>query len=290
MYWRAENAHLWRAFWQLVQSHALGDGLRLPALTPPEELPERWADHWLSPDLALSMTCSLPFRTALRGRVRYVGTLGFGLKAPGGHYFSRIVGSKETFDAYQRLNHAASLTAYTSENNGIPLNHKSIARPKRSVLDTPRLAFNAPDSQSGWAVTQHTTPSIAPLAFSAFVQTGSHEASLQAVIDGKADIAYIDAVTWRLLKRAGLKTDAFQLYGKSISTPGLPLITSLTQDPAPLRRALKQAIWDMREKTGPNFTAAWSEEDFYAIGGPLSFHQLDEEAYLSLPIPAPPPL
>jgi hypothetical protein len=91
MYWRPENAAAWQAFWQIVQHEGRAHGLSLPDLTPPQDLPANWINHWLRPDLALSMTCGLPFRTTLRGRVAYVGTLGFGLQTQTGHYFSRVL-------------------------------------------------------------------------------------------------------------------------------------------------------------------------------------------------------
>jgi len=73
MYWRAETAGLWLDFWTCVQRAA--PQLRLPDLTPPDALGPDWTKHWCDPSLALSMTCGLPFRTILRNRVTYVGTL-----------------------------------------------------------------------------------------------------------------------------------------------------------------------------------------------------------------------
>ncbi|MFW2588232.1 PhnD/SsuA/transferrin family substrate-binding protein [Sagittula sp. SSi028] len=87
MYWRPENAHLWRAFWQHVRGH-LPD---LPALTAPQDIAGPWIDHWLRPDLALSATCSLPLRNELRDRVTYVGTLSHGTTSLPGHYQSCLI-------------------------------------------------------------------------------------------------------------------------------------------------------------------------------------------------------
>lgn len=252
MYWRAANAHLWQEFWRHVQVAARPHGLTLPDLTAPADIPTPWRDHWLRPDLMLSMTCGLPLRSALRGRVTYVGTLGFGLKAPPGQYFSRVVTSKARYDAARK-------------------------RQLPGWPDAPVLAYNAADSQSGWAVTQLPPPFVQPLTFGGFVETGSHEGSVRAVIEGRADIAYIDAVTWRILKRDGIDAGQLQLLGQSASTPALPLITALGNDPAPLRAALHDAV------------LAFSPKDPLPMGGPLSLHILEEDAYLSLPLPAPPP-
>lgn len=239
MYWRAETAAPWRAFWARVQ--AASPGLDLPGLTPPEDIPQPWTDHWLRPDLALSMTCGLPFRTVLRDRVTYVGTLDFGLGCAAGHYWSQVV-----------------------------------AHPGADLSGPLRLAYNSADSQSGWAVTQSAPPFDAAPRFGAALETGSHAASLAAVAGGRADIAYIDAVTWRLLGRHDPNAARVRPVGRSVATPGLPFITASGRDPAPLRAALERAI------------AATSPADQDRLGGRLSFHLLDPAAYLAVPVPKPP--
>lgn len=246
MYWRAETAPLWQAFWSQLQAAARVHGTALPNLTPPEALPDLRA-HWLAPDLALSMTCGLPFRTVLKGKVTYIGTLDFGLNAPGGHYFSRLVTRHAPF---------------------------STDRP-RGTLGV--LAYNSADSQSGWAATQMKAPNMAPHRFSGFVETGSHAASLAAVAGGRADIAFIDAVTWRLLKRYDRNALSIFQFGRSAITPALPLIAAKGTDPAPLRAAFMDV------------TLGWHSADPMAMGGPLSFHILPEQAYFNVPLPTQPP-
>ena len=59
MYDRPETRAANDRFWDLIRSH-LDEA--------PEEL-SRDDFHWLHPDLLLSQTCSLPYRTALQGRV-----------------------------------------------------------------------------------------------------------------------------------------------------------------------------------------------------------------------------
>lgn len=245
MYWRAETAEAWCRFWRDVQAAC---DIDLPDLTATEDLPDAWTDHWRDPEMVLSQTCSLPFRTALSGQVTYVGTFHFGLKAPPGHYFSRILCPYPTHDP----------------------------RRKEAFEDGWVLAYNAPDSQSGWAHAQAPTPFVRRPKVKATVETGSHAASVAALAHERATLAYVDAVTWRLLKAYDPNAKKVFLLGRSVNSPGLPLITAKGRDPEPLRRALKAA------------TAKIQECDRRDLGGLRDFVVLDETQYHALPIPNPP--
>lgn len=203
MYWRDENAPVWQAFWEVFRAQAC----TAPDLLEPQALPEDWAEHWLDPNLFLSMTCGLPFRTGLRGRVTYVGTLGFSGQIHPGYYRSVVI-----------LHPDADLAA--------PL----------------RLAFNSADSQSGWAASQEKVGVRDQLSYASFVETGSHASSLKAVADAKADIAFIDENSWTILQQFVPEASEIKVLGKTTPTPGLPLITAIDHDPMPLRRALTSAV------------------------------------------------
>ena len=236
MYWRSENAVAWQQYWHRVQANATSLGL--PPLTAPENLPISWYDHWLRADLILSQTCGLPFRTKLKGKVAYVTTPDFGLSdcAPG-HYCS-------------------------------------VALRRKGQQDGWRLARNADDSQSGWAAaldyltTQHRD------AYSQIIDTGAHAASAHAVADGQADIACVDAVTWRLIQQHDDVASALEVVASTRPTPALPLITSLDQNPDPLRIALRAGLADT------------PEEDRQAMGGLRGFVDLSPEDYFRVPLPA----
>lgn len=243
MYWRPETAGMWHAFWAEVQRAS--PELDLPDLTPPEDIPDPWTDHWLRDDLALSATCGLPFRDALKDRVTYIGTLDYGLDGPAGSYHSVVIR---------------------------PVPASDDPTPPEGL----RLACNQPDSHSGWAVTQHAAPFGAPPRFAEVIETGSHAASLAALAEGRADIAYIDAITWRLLARYDPAAEQMHVHGQSIVTPGHALIAAKGTDPAPLRRALTTAV------------QSFTPDDPMAMGGPLSFHILDPQDYYAVPIPKPP--
>ncbi len=243
MYWQTQTAGAWQRFWHGVQVGAAREGITLPPLTPPEDLPADWTEHWLSPDLALSMTCGLPFRTVLKDRVTYIGTLDFGLTAPPGHYYSEIVTRR-------------------AEDGG----------PDRASLTASRLAYNGADSQSGWAAAREFRATASDL-----VKTGSHAASVAAVAEGAADVATIDAVTWRLLSRWDSAAQRVVSAGRTAPTPALPLIAAKGTDPEPLRTALRYGL------------AHLYEPDRERLGGLQGLTILREDAYYAIPIPAPPP-
>lgn len=238
MYWRAENAPIWHDFWALVQRHAPD----LPGLTAPDDLPQNWADHWLDPELALSMTCGLPLRTLLKGKVTYVGTLTFGDCAKPGHYRSVMI-------TRQGHNLSGPLT----------------------------LAYNAPDSQSGWAASHDADAGLPQATITNWLQTGAHASSMKAVAEGQADIAFLDEVTWRLLQRFDPLAQRVQAVGHTTPTPALPLITAKARDPLPLRRAVGMAARDFRDDLTK------------AIGGKPSFTVLTEASYFAQPVPPAPP-
>ena len=238
MYWRAENAGLWRGFWSVLQASARKEGIDLPEITPPEDLPADLYTHWLTPDLALSMTCGLPFRSRLHDKVQYIGTLDFGLGGPAGHYHSQII--------------------------------------TRTGLSGPpqTLAYNSAYSQSGWAAAQEVPDRM---SITTYLETGAHAASLAAVADGRADIACLDAVTWRILQAVDPKAAQVTPAGTTRPTPGLPLIAAQGTDPEPLRRALTAA------------TCAFNPAHPGLMGGRITFYVLDVRTYLAEPIPAHPP-
>ena len=203
MYWRDENAPVWQAFWEVFQSFELG----APELTSPEDLPKNWSSHWLRPDLYLSMTCSLPFRSVLKEKVQYVGTLGFGDERHPGLYRS-----------------------------------VAVIRPGTDLTEPLTLAYNSADSQSGWAASQSSADHFRSLRFGDFVETGSHASSLSAVARADADIAFLDEVTWRILQKFDPTAVEVVPIGETETTPALPLITALDRDPAPIRSALARTV------------------------------------------------
>jgi ABC-type phosphate/phosphonate transport system substrate-binding protein len=230
-------------FWALIR-----DGLRAAGQGAPDALTrtdDLWA-VWQSPDLVLAQTCGLPFRARLHDRVTLVGTPDYGVEGcPPGYYRSVLVARADD--------------------------------PRLALVDFDgaTLAYNEALSQSGWA---------APLAAAAEAgivlrpgpMTGAHRASARAVAEGRAALAAIDAVTWRMIRGPDRLEDALRVVGHTAPTPGLPLIARAGADAAALFRAVAQAI----PRLAPGDAACLGLRGMVAIPA---------ETYLAQPLPPPAP-
>lgn len=201
-----------------------------------------WQD-WQSPDLLLGQTCGLPYRARLFGQVSLVGTPDYGLRdCPPGYYHSLIL---------RRTDDSRDLHALARDGT---------------------MAFNEPLSQSGWA---------APVAHLArhglrpgrAVQTGAHLNSARAVLNGRADYAAVDVVSYLMWDRAepGMFS-GLAAFARTEPTPGLPLITARGRDPEPIARAVTRAIDGLSA----------DDRDILMLRGLV---QISDETYRALPIP-----
>ena len=193
-------------YWQAIRS-ALGHG--------PADLTRDFDDHmthWQRPDLLLSQTCGMPYRTRLHGHVALVGTPDFGLPgcAPGQYCSVLVVNAQD--DRAQLSDFAGDIFAY-----------------------------NEGGSQSGWAAPA-THAAGRGLRLTRLLATGSHRASLRAVAEGRAAMAAIDAVTWELALRHDPACARLRVLERTAPTPGLPYITARGTDAAPLAAAVTAAI------------------------------------------------
>jgi ABC-type phosphate/phosphonate transport system substrate-binding protein len=235
---RSEHDRLWA----LIRAALLDEDIAGPqSLTRDGSL---W-DIWENPGLILGQTCGMPYRTRLHGQVELVGTPDYALPdAPAGHYYSVFV---------TRADEPGEAEDFIDRT----------------------LAFNGQDSQSGWAAPQNQMAK-AGLRFTHTRHTGAHRDSARAVAAGKADIAAVDAVSWRLIEAHHPELAAkLRVIGHTDPTPGLPLITARHRDPAPVARAVAAAF------------AALTGADRAALGltGLVS---IPATAYLAVPTPPPP--
>jgi ABC-type phosphate/phosphonate transport system substrate-binding protein len=201
-------------YWTLIR-----DGLRGRGVAAPDTITRgipNFMEHWLRPDLVLSQTCGYPYRAVLDGKVTLIGTPDFGLDhCPPGHYQSVLVARAD--------DRRADLTEFKDA----------------------RFAYNEALSQSGWAAPQNHAASLG-FQFKPALQTGGHALSALAVIVGRADIASIDAMTWRLLVRNYPAMSALKIIDRTEPTPCLPYIAALGASVAVVFNAVKAAIHALR--------------------------------------------
>lgn len=163
-------------------------------------------DYWRAPDLLLSQTCGLPYRSALHDRVALIGSPVNRIDCAGGHYYSVIV---------------------TAAGN-----------PRRDWAGA-HAAINGPDSQSGWGALWEWLDGT-PLG--RITVSGAHRASAELVASGAVDLAAIDAATWTQIQRWDPSAAGLEVIGRSNPTPALPFITAPGQDTAAVYDALEAAI------------------------------------------------
>lgn len=209
MYDRPENAAAHDAFWALVR-----DGLRMRGMDAPEALDRdiHHMDSWGRSDLLLGQICSMPYRALFRDRVTVLGCGDYGLpETPPGYYHSVFV--------------------VRAGDSALPLDQAL----------TGRLAYSEGLSQSGWGAV-HDFAAIRGVVLTPHLETGAHAESARAVAHGAADVASIDAITWRMLEQWLPEAAELQVIGRSHVTPGQSFITAGGNDPEPLRAALQEAI------------------------------------------------
>ncbi|MEL6645739.1 MAG: PhnD/SsuA/transferrin family substrate-binding protein [Pseudomonadota bacterium] len=232
MYDRPQTRGHYAALWDGIRARVGGP---LPNALTHDEDP--WT-HWMSADLVLSQTCGLPFRARLADQVALVGTPDYAVDGcPPGYYRSVAVMRRDDGRA--------------DDLHGL------------------RLAYNDPLSQSGWAA---AVDHAGGTTFAGYLQTGSHAASAAAIAEDRADIAYIDAVTWRMIARWDDVAQRLRVVDETTPTPSLPFITRAGGPVAELATATRAAIDDL----SPSARAAT---------GLQGLVQIPAESYLAQPIP-----
>ena len=192
MYEREELKGAHNELW----SHIL-DGFEVRNFTQPKKiiLGDEGTKVWNKPNLILSQTCSYPFRTNLKGKVAYVGTPVYDLKdCPPGYYRSVFI---------------------TSHSNS---NHK----PTDFINST--FAINSYNSQSGYVAACEYFREYNLSLINTYV-TGSHFSSALSVYEGLSDIACLDEVSWKIIKKFDKFSSNLSEIGWTYPTPALPIIT-----------------------------------------------------------------
>lgn len=205
----AANDRLWEALAEHLREAGV-EGVP-PRLTRGEELDRIWCSR----SLFLAQTCGYPLMTELRGTVQLVATPCYAVEGCDGAW------------------HRAAIVVRADD-------------PALSLADLlgRRAGINDTRSNSGANLFR---AAIAPFAggsqyFREVVVTGSHAASVAAVLSGRIDVASIDAVTLAHLGRDDDRLAySLRVLDWTAATPGLPFVTAATT-PWPTVLALRAAV------------------------------------------------
>ncbi|MDE0529860.1 MAG: PhnD/SsuA/transferrin family substrate-binding protein [Albidovulum sp.] len=242
MYDRPETVSAFDLLWSHIRDSLVESGIDgAPKLLARGNRPSA---AWTNSHLLLSQTCSLPFRTYLKGKVSLVGTPDYGYESvPKGFYFSCLIANVE--DARREL----------SQFNGC------------------RLAFNEISSQSGWAAPMDESKR-AGIQFGSFLRTGSHRASALAIAEKRADLAALDVNSWRLIERFDAVAASLRVLGTTCSTPGLPFVTAFPDLSGTLFDAIENSLMllpdDAAEIVGFGHLVRLTESQYLAVDNPPS--------------------
>ena len=204
------------ALWEGLRAQLAADGIS----DVPEDLtvPDDYTATWLDPALLLAQTCGYPLMHSLADKVQYVGTPIYDVEGTDGPYYrsALVVRADDPATALEDLRGR-------------------------------RAAYNSGHSQSGYNAFRDAVSRFAENGrfFASAIPTGSHAASLQAIITDNADIAAIDPVSLALEPDEIRK--AIKVIGWTDKAPGLPLITSSAtshDDVNILRRNISYAFGD----------------------------------------------
>ena len=236
MYQRPQLVEAHDRFWALIRKN-----LSVAGIDSPETLSQDAEEFfiWNHPDLILSQTCGMPFRKWLHEKVQLVGTPDYGLAdCPAGYYRSAIIVRADD----SRI----ELTAFKDAD----------------------FAYNQTFSQSGYAAPfWHLKPE--GFWFENRLHTEQHLESARAVASGRADIASLDAVTWRNIETYEPFADGLRVLEWTKPTPGLPLITALGNDAGLIFESIKRAIDELDEQSrsqlGIKGLVKVSKEDYLKV-------------------------
>ncbi len=189
---QTSNDRFWRAIRTNLAEHGIAAPERLERTLSETEI-------WNAPGLVLGQTCGLPFVLGLKDKVQLLGAPAYDIGCGAGSYYSVIVVHADS--SATGFDHLAGL----------------------------RFAYNNAQSQSGFSAFGHALRKHGrgAEAISEWICTGSHRASIRSVADGTADIASIDAVSWRLAQRHEPAARMLKIIAKTHPTPGLPFICAI---------------------------------------------------------------
>lgn len=239
MYARPELTEAHARYWGLIRAELERVGIASP-LELSLDVDEQAA--WRDPELLLAQTCGLPYRDGLHGAVALVGTPDFGLDG--------------CLPGYGR---SAFVVRGDDERTTV------------SDFADAVFAYNQAHSESGYASAYRHVRDLG-FWFERRIGSGAHRSSARALADGTADIALIDAVTWRTIQRHEPHAASLRVIDWTTPTPWLPYITRADGPADALFDAVSAAI------------AALAPDDQQALSL-FGFVRIPASEYLAVPNP-----
>ncbi|MGB7242860.1 MAG: PhnD/SsuA/transferrin family substrate-binding protein [Sulfitobacter sp.] len=239
MYQRPQLVEAHARFWALIRKNLADAGMNSPEILS-QDAEEFFV--WKHPDLVLSQTCGMPYRTWLHDKVLLVGTPDYGLAdCPPGYYRSAIIVRADD------------------------------VRTQIPAFREATFAYNQTFSQSGFAA-PYWHLKAQGFWFENRLHVEQHLESARAVATGGADIASLDAVTWRNIQKYEPFATGLRVLEWTEPTPGLPLITALGNDTGLILTAVRGAIEELEEHSKSQL-------------GIRGIVQIPKEDYLKVPNP-----
>jgi ABC-type phosphate/phosphonate transport system substrate-binding protein len=200
------------ALWASMSARLAEAGVQTPAaLARGGDLASQWRD----PGLIFGQACGYPYVTGLRNAVALIAAPEYAFPgSEGAAHRSFII--RRAGDPRRELPEYRGSTA----------------------------ALNAHDSNTGMNLFRAVIAPIAGRApfFRAIAVTGSHEASLTAVAESRADLAAIDCVSFALIERGRPELlERVAVIAESPLSPGLPFIMNAGLG-APAIAAVREAL------------------------------------------------
>jgi ABC-type phosphate/phosphonate transport system substrate-binding protein len=239
MYERPETLAATCRFWVEIRNR-----LRVKGISAPESLEHEapfWS-VWRADNLLFSQTCGRPFASELHRTAALIGTPDYGHEnCPPGYYRSAFIKRRDD--------------------------------PRSTLADFAQavFAYNETSSQSGWASPQSHFKKLG-LHIENIHETGGHARSAKAIVEGHADIAAIDVLSWEMIKQYDDFASNLTVIDWTEPTPGLPYITAKTHPQGILSAAIQSAICAL---TAPDRRVLHLKSLVY----------IPPEHYLSLPSP-----
>jgi ABC-type phosphate/phosphonate transport system substrate-binding protein len=201
------------ALWASISARLAAAGVQAP---PKLNRNGNLAALWRDPGLIFGQTCGYPYVAALKQSV------------------TLIAAPEYSFPGCEDASHRSFVIRRATD-----------SRHALAGFSGAIAALNAHDSNTGMNLFRATLAPIASGAafFSSVVVTGSHEASVAAVVAGEADLASIDCVSFSLLRRGRPElVERVAIAAEGPLSPSLPFIASASL-PAWTIAAVREALF-----------------------------------------------